>query len=572
MKHFKLLFFVTLVLSYTNAQAQYLTADEGGEVKGPEDSISEELRKEIQGTLDSNIDSLIQKGILPKIKKAEITYGWPLRNSDNFYDYGLHGISNFVDHNSGFPSSLSDYMCGSRTYDLESGYNHAGTDIYTWPFSWYKMDNDQAEVIAVASGIIISKRDGNYDRNCSFGNGSWNAVYVRHIDGSVVWYGHLKNGSLTDKKVGDEVSEGEYIGIIGSSGNSTGPHLHIEFYDPNGELIDPYKGSCNELSSSLWTNQPAYYDSKVNAIKTHLNPPEFYFSECSKTEEPNYQDAFLLGDNIKTAVYYRDQLGAQTSFYNIFRPDNTQFRTWNHNSNSDHYSSSYWYWSNTINTNEQIGVWAFEVEFLGQTYFHEFTVSDPETKPISVPLNYPQNETLIENSIPKLSWLPLADANSYHVQISNSNNFLNVAEEDSSLVLPEFNAQNVDNGTYFWRVRAKNEHGTGVWSTVWEFSKGAITSNEEVSISIPENSRLAQNYPNPFNPSTEISFEIEETSEISLKVFNLIGQEVATLKKGVFKAGMYSVSFDGSTLPSGVYLYRLETPTYSETKRMLLIK
>lgn len=567
------LFVFSLVILCTNTvTAQYRHAEGGGEVNGPVDEISENDRKQIQAQLKFKIDSLENEGVFPALKQAEITYGWPLRNAKNFFDYGVHGISNFVDHDHHFPDLLSDYMCGPRTYDRNSGYNHAGTDMYTWPFSWYKMDNDLVEVVASAPGIIIDKRDGNFDRSCSSGGGNWNAVYVRHLDGSVVWYGHLKNGSLTSKKVGDEVLEGDFLGVIGSSGNSTGPHLHIEFYDPNGKLIDPYKGACNEITSSLWANQPAYYDSKINAIKTHLTPPEFYFNECSKTEEPNFQQAFFPGDTVKTAVYYRDQLEEQTTFYSIIRPDQTEYRSWSHNSNSEHYSSSYWYWSNILSSEEEIGVWVFEAVFLGQTYYHEFTVSDSTTIPFSVPLNYPSNKELIEEPSAKLTWLSLADANQYHIQISTTDDFSSLITNDSSLVNSEFVFSEAENGSYFWRVRAKNDHGIGKWSTSWEFSIGTATSNEEIIIEVPASSRLDQNYPNPFNPATRITFELGETSYMTLKVFNLIGQEVSVLKRGRLTAGVHSVSFDASTLPSGVYLYRLETSNYSETKRMILIK
>lgn len=567
------MFLCVLLVMYSNIViAQYRQAEGGGEVRGPVDQITEEDRINIQNQLAFKIDSLDREGVFPALKKAEIKYGWPLRNASNLFDYGVHGISNFVDHDHHFPNVLSDYMCGARTYDRNSGYNHAGTDMYTWPFSWYKMDNDQVEVVASAPGVIIDKRDGNFDRSCTSGGGNWNAVYVRHIDGSVVWYGHLKSGSLTSKNVGDDVLEGEFLGIVGSSGNSTGPHLHIEFYDPNGKLIDPYKGACNEITSSLWANQPAYYDSKVNAIKTHLTPPEFYFNECSQTEEPNFQDAFFPGDNIKTAVYYRDQLEEQTTFYTITRPSETVYRSWNHNSNSEHYSSSYWYWSNTLDLNEEIGVWEFEAEFLGQKYTHEFTVSDSNTVPFSIPLNYPGHGTLFEETPKEFTWLPLADADQYHIQISKVDDFANLVSEDSLLVDPEFGFPNGLTGTYYWRVKAKNEHGTGVWSNTRTFSIGMITSNDDLIIDIPTTSRLDQNYPNPFNPSTQITFELGKTGYVVLKVFNLIGQEVSVLQQGRLNAGLHSVTFDASALPSGVYLYRLETPNYSETKRMILIK
>ena len=81
-----------------------------------------------------------------------------------------------------------------------------------------------------------------------------------------------------------------------------------------------------------------------------------------------------------------------------------------------------------------------------------------------------------------------------------------------------------------------------------------------------------ENYPNPFNPTTKISFSVPQKSQIRLKVFDVLGREVANLADGVYEAGKYEVSFDASKLPSGVYFYNLTTGTNSITKKMLLMK
>ncbi len=83
---------------------------------------------------------------------------------------------------------------------------------------------------------------------------------------------------------------------------------------------------------------------------------------------------------------------------------------------------------------------------------------------------------------------------------------------------------------------------------------------------------LAQNYPNPFNPSTMIQYTIVNRQVAIVKVFDLLGREVATLVNEVKQPGTYTVSFDGSSLASGVYLYRLQTGTYVETKKLLLLR
>ena len=84
---------------------------------------------------------------------------------------------------------------------------------------------------------------------------------------------------------------------------------------------------------------------------------------------------------------------------------------------------------------------------------------------------------------------------------------------------------------------------------------------------------LAQNYPNPFNPSTEIKFELPQNTFVTLKVYNAVGQVVAELVNNEFRnAGRYSVSFDGSSLASGIYFYSLEAGVYKDVKKMVLIK
>ncbi len=89
---------------------------------------------------------------------------------------------------------------------------------------------------------------------------------------------------------------------------------------------------------------------------------------------------------------------------------------------------------------------------------------------------------------------------------------------------------------------------------------------------IPEKFAVYQNYPNPFNPTTNIKFDIPKNSFVSLKVFDVLGKEVAVLINEVRNAGSYSVDWNASVYTSGVYFYKLESNGFSETRRMLLVK
>ena len=91
-------------------------------------------------------------------------------------------------------------------------------------------------------------------------------------------------------------------------------------------------------------------------------------------------------------------------------------------------------------------------------------------------------------------------------------------------------------------------------------------------VRLPYGTRLYQNYPNPFNPTTTIVYEVPSLSHVNLRVFDVLGREVATLVDATEPAGLHQVEFDGSRLSSGVYYYRLESGTTVQTKKLILVK
>ena len=333
----------------------------------------------------------------------QVLFDWPIAQADGFDYNSTWAISNYVDHNVSFPNQIEDWDCGTRSYDTNGGYNHQGIDIYTWPFWWKQMDDEQSQIIAAQAGQIVYKNDGSFDRNCQFNNDQWNAIYVEHSDGSIAWYGHMKEGSLSSKNVGDMVETGEYLGSIGSSGNSTGPHLHMEVYDAENNLIDPYAGACNDLNaSSWWSEQKSYYEPKINTVLTHNAPPEFNFNGCGVTEDPNQSNQFAPGDDVIVAAYYRDQQDDTSVTYNVKDSNGDIVAEWTQEFTST-LSSSYWYYTITTTTTE--GVWEFNATYEGDTVTRNFnvgqlSVSDEALIQLEAYPNPTRNQLNIEAAVP----------------------------------------------------------------------------------------------------------------------------------------------------------------------------
>ncbi len=115
--------------------------------------------------------------------------------------------------------------------------------------------------------------------------------------------------------------------------------------------------------------------------------------------------------------------------------------------------------------------------------------------------------------------------------------------------------------------------GIGQEGGLWRAPISEVTGvNFSGSSLTPFSLKLSQNYPNPFNPTTTIQYQLPKNAHVTLKVYNVLGQLVATLIDGEVSAGYHQAVFNGSRFASGVYLYRLTTPTYSRVMKMLMLK
>ena len=164
---------------------------------------------------------------------------------------------------------------------------------------------------------------------------------------------------------------------------------------------------------------------------------------------------------------------------------------------------------------------------------------------------------------------------SYHFQLSTDETFSSLSFEQADIDSNAFSLnQTLDtNSQYYWRVKSLGdvEDRHSEWSATFSFTTGVRTSADEERF-LPKEFVLEQNYPNPFNPTTQIRFSLPKTTDVKLQVFNILGQPVSTLMDGRLSAGQHAVNFDGAALSSGVYLYTLKTPEFTQTRVMNLLK
>lgn len=163
----------------------------------------------------------------------------------------------------------------------------------------------------------------------------------------------------------------------------------------------------------------------------------------------------------------------------------------------------------------------------------------------------------------------------YDIYLSHTPDF-NESQIIRGIYKTEYRIDSLEAGqVYFWKVLARNYDGDSLWSSNvngFFIREDAVLDVNKESADQPEKFSLSQNYPNPFNPATTINYALPESAQVTLKVYDILGREVAVLVNEYKQAGTYSVEFNGSGFSSGVYIYQITAGNYSETSKMVLSK
>lgn len=202
-----------------------------------------------------------------------------------------------------------------------------------------------------------------------------------------------------------------------------------------------------------------------------------------------------------------------------------------------------------------------------------FHFSTTGALPLAPTLLTPGNTAAGQSLTPTLTWQSQLNIVRYHVQVSTVSDFSLITDSGSvTTALRTIPAGRLVVGTtYYWRVKATNYVGTGEYPNPYNFST-SVTGVNIINAEVPEEFKLYGNYPNPFNPATKIRFSVPKSEQVTIKVYNNTGKLVSELLSSYFNPGTYEVQWNAESFSSGVYFYTLESSSFTDTKRMILIK
>ena len=184
----------------------------------------------------------------------------------------------------------------------------------------------------------------------------------------------------------------------------------------------------------------------------------------------------------------------------------------------------------------------------------------------------PENGSIVNSDTVLCKWTVCAPAvTNYRLEHATDSLFTTNILVDSTITGTSTVIRGLDgNTTYWWRVSAKNGAGWGEYSTPRLF-KVIITETNKTQ-RVPSDFELMQNYPNPFNPSTKIKYSVPQSSDVVIKVFDILGNEIRTLVNEEKSSGTYKITWNAANLPSGIYFYQLRAGDFTQTKKMILLK
>lgn len=340
-------------------------------------------------------------------------------------------IVNYVDWDS---TGITDHKCGSKTYG-----GHQGTDFVIRSFQ--AMD-ERVAVYAAAAGIVTSTIDSLFDRETE-GDVSkqlGNYVALNHPNDYYSYYGHLMQNSI-QVDVGDSVEAGDLIGYVGSSGNSTDPHLHFELWYDSLYVVDPFSGTCgNEMNKFI---DPPAYDTSLTVWESGLHLKNDLTINDLRERITTIEEPYTITPNSDSLLYFWSHMyglrkGKELSI-KWYTPDNEEWFDYSFPLDRDYWY--YYYWSFIDHQNLAIGNWSVKLFYDGtEITSKSFNVNQITSN--TEPIETTECQEYENWSLERLSTSSDMDFNIIHI--------------NGQVILKE-NLDQLPSGIYFLHIRKENK-------------------------------------------------------------------------------------------------------------------
>jgi len=502
-------------------------------------------------------------------------FAWPLGRQ--LHDGLL--IVNYVDLDP--TSGVLDYAGGMATYN-----GHAGTDNALYSF---RMMDRGTEILAAANGTVAYIGGPSpYDRHCDFNwpdDGNW--IWIDAGDGSYHEYYHLRASSMT-VKLGDVVHTGELLGLIGSSGYSTVPHMHFEAGDYSGPgntyvSRDPYHGVDNALSS-LWISQPDYEGDDPFWIldmgvftETQVGGDVANTSYCDMLGPIPQPLVYGIGEN-KLCMWFEYQSGCcDTATIVVRKPDNSVYGNFDYVIGAADRFDWFWAWFYLApyNTPADEGTWTLQVTTKAGALLAQrsFTVGASTQYPSRF---WPRagrsflldGATVLHDT---LRTYPLGPPVTYSLIGTPSG----VTLQDSILSIAPTSTQPTRSSFFQVAMTDGGAHRDTAFYHVVDMTK-PLDPLLAVPTTAPQRALSLAASPQPSRGAVALAFALPAGGAATLAVHDLSGRRVRTLLRATLAAGDHLERWDGRdeagrAVPAGLYFARLVTPAGTVTRTIVRI-
>ncbi len=364
-------------------------------------------------------------------------------------------------------------------------------------------------------------------------------------------------------------------------------NLLVEFWlklnDPGIDFLKIYRDNIPQPDFTLSTN-------KFQMLTVSSNSQTQTFLKPHFTGKKSWYHIIIVTSNKDGLIYFycNNALVAKNNLPNFFEPDNINLAFENTNTGKsflidllrieDFNNTIDFSFANSHSTSFSSDSSSLVAQYKFDSY-DELNTENENVKIETLNLRFTKSDAPIFERSPELNINVLGSsyelewqggdykqASSYSLEKSSDGKpytsvFTIQADNTQEKTYSFIDAVDESSGIVYYRIKQLNNDGSAIYSDLVKVGQGETPPFT-----------LGQNYPNPFNPKTSIDVELLEDSEIEITIYNLEGREIAKLFKGSLSKGAHKFSFDGEGLPSGIYLYKVAAPNFTQTKKMILTK